>query len=361
MATPVAGDVAMSPDDLRAWRTAVTDTRGLLAGAQVLAVDTSRLSATARALATDDLAHLQALGAPVRPPGGAQATSTPAGSSTTTAGSTRTPQSRAARKAAAHALIDAENSAARAAATASLSCSPALATLLARIAASRAVHARQVAEAAGLPAPVLAPTLAEAVAGSPAVPGSAGADAAGLVSGSGEAWRGLGAGEESAAEVSPPPLTDTDLVAVGQLLDAEHAATYAYGLVTARIDAAGRAQAASSWTAHRHERDLLASLVDDQGYEAPASLPGYRVGLPPAAGSRATAFAAALETQLAAVAASATATPTPAGRRIAVAVLLAAVSRAASWGARTPALPGAPLPGTRLPRTSGVVDGRQAR
>jgi hypothetical protein len=64
-----------------------------------------------------------------------------------------------------------------------------------------------------------------------------------------------------------------------ELLEAQHAALYGYGVLGARLDAATRPAAQTAANAHRSTRDRLAGLLRAGGAQAPAPLPAYDVAV----------------------------------------------------------------------------------
>jgi hypothetical protein len=72
---------------------------------------------------------------------------------------------------------------------------------------------------------------------------------------------------------------------LAELLEAQHAALYGYGVLGARLDLDARAAAQAAAAAHRSARDRLAALLRDAGADPPAPLPAYdvAVGSPTAA------------------------------------------------------------------------------
>jgi hypothetical protein len=66
----------------------------------------------------------------------------------------------------------------------------------------------------------------------------------------------------------PQPLLST-------LLEAEHATIYAYGLVGARLDDAGRERARQAYDSHRARRDQLDRLLRERGADPEPSEPAY--------------------------------------------------------------------------------------
>ncbi len=61
------------------------------------------------------------------------------------------------------------------------------------------------------------------------------------------------------------------------LLEAEHAAVYAYGVLGGRLDEDPRRGARAAFDNHRARRDQLAALLRAGGAAAPVALPSYDV------------------------------------------------------------------------------------
>ena len=153
----------------------------------------------------------------------------------------------------AQALVAAEWAAAGRALAASAGTGPAMATLLVRVAASRAVHADLLSRAARLPLPgrlqPAAPAGTNTPTNTPTVAGIA------RVAGS----------RQSLAD----------------LLAGEHAATFAYGLLAARASAGQRPLAQDLWQQHLVARDYLQSQIVAAGDTPPIPAPAYDVGAVP--------------------------------------------------------------------------------
>jgi hypothetical protein len=81
------------------------------------------------------------------------------------------------------------------------------------------------------------------------------------------------------------------------LLEAEHAAIYAYGVLGARLDDATRRLALSAHDAHRAARDDLQRLLTSRGRDLPVPAPAYDVTV--ATRAQAVALAVRLEDDLA--------------------------------------------------------------
>lgn len=66
---------------------------------------------------------------------------------------------------------------------------------------------------------------------------------------------------------------------LAELLEAEHAALYGYGVLGARLDLETRPLAQAAAGAHRSTRDNLADLLRAGGAEPPAAMPAYDVAV----------------------------------------------------------------------------------
>ncbi|URM89424.1 ferritin-like domain-containing protein [Streptomyces sp. MRC013] len=130
------------------------------------------------------------------------------------------------------------------------------------------------------------------------------------------------------------------LEAAQAVLAAEHAAVYGYGVVGARVDAAGRAEAAQAHAAHRARRDAAARTVRDLGGTPAVAAPAYALPFPAADGEAAVRLAAVLEDRIAGAYADLVRAAGGSLRRDAAAALREAAVRAVRWRGRGVAFPG---------------------
>jgi hypothetical protein len=70
-------------------------------------------------------------------------------------------------------------------------------------------------------------------------------------------------------------VSEVDLLA--ELLEAEHAAVYGYGVLGARLDEATRRNALAAFDVHRARRDALAAQLRARGAEPRSGPPAYDV------------------------------------------------------------------------------------
>ena len=313
-----------SPDEL-ARRRAVRHAQDLSRDATLLSAASPPLRAVLGAVAADTRSELAALGA------GPSSTSATGATTSDSPSPPPTPAS----------LVAALRAAAHEAGTDCLVTSPGMAVLLARLAAAWAAHADLLASAARLPAPgplllggtstptttrpgIAPPPSPSTSASRPATPGTATAQAT----------------SSPAPSPSRSTLDDATRAALMRMLQGEHAAVYAYGVVTARVVPALRARAEAGWSAHLALRDALEQELLLTGVTPPAAAAGYDLGALAPGSPGAVALAARVEAAVAAVAAQAVASTASSHRSDAAGTLVGAARRRAGWTGRSQALPG---------------------
>jgi len=337
-----------TPDEQAAVR-AVLSARSLLAGWTAIAATAPRLATLAAAVIADHRAHLAALGLPepaVSTTGSGSGSASPAGASTT--GAASPPASGSASVTVSEpptssALVAAERAAAEEALGDVVATTPATAGLLARIGAARAVHADLLAAAVGLPAPSdlgpsAGPTSAAPTSATPtSATATPTASDSSPTSPTGTGSPGTGT---PATSGTVQPLDGATAAALSSLLTGEHAAVFAYGLVTARLAPPRQAAARLLWTAHRIRRNALAERLVAAGLTPPEAAPAYDLGSPPVTPAQVVALAARVEDGLASVALVIVTTTTGPTRAEGAGELVAAARRAASWRGTPTPLPG---------------------
>ncbi len=133
-----------------------------------------------------------------------------------------------------------------------------------------------------------------------------------------------------------------DRRALQDLLGAEHAVVYGYGVAGARLTGAARDRAERAWTAHRARRDRIVALVAERGGtpEPPAATYALPFRVRTAADAR--SLVTLLEERLAATWADAVATLSGDLRTFAADGLTAAAGTAARWRGGSVPFPGLP-------------------
>jgi len=306
-------DAGTAPDGARPSADEAAAGRAVLAARSLLTTESRmsagpRVAAVVAAIADSHRAHLAALGlpdlnaSPSGPPTSGTPTSPPAGPAT---GTPPTTAPDPAGPATAPAVVVRRELAASGETLADVvRTTGATAGLLARIAAARAVHADLLAAAAGLPAP-------DRETLPPATPAGG-------------------------------PLDDETASGLSALLAGEHAAVFAYGLVTARAAPDREPLARTLWAAHRARRGELERRLVTAGRAPVAALPAYDVGRLPATPVQLAAFTATVEDGLARAALVAVTGTAGTVRSESAEALVRAARRAAAWRGAVDPLPGTP-------------------
>jgi hypothetical protein len=335
------GSSARAPGaDEVAREAAAKDAGDLLLLARRAASGTPALAPAFRRMAAVQQAHLTALGAPV--PAAPSASTSPSATSSATAAAGAVPA------AGPKDVLAAEWAAASRALGAATGTGPAMATLLVRIAAGRAVDGDLLARAAKLPVPgALRPaggTTSGATASAGGTTGSAptGATASAGSSSAGPSSAGT-SGPAGSATANRPERSAGSRQALNDLLVGEHAAAFAYGLLAARAGTGQQDLAQGLWQEHLVARDYLESQIVAVGDSPPVPEPAYDVGPAPSSTQQVASLAGRVERALASVAATAVSSADPDVRPLAADYLVQAARRAARWGSVQP-LPGEPAP-----------------
>lgn len=141
---------------------------------------------------------------------------------------------------------------------------------------------------------------------------------------------------------APTALPDAEARALTQVLAAEHAAVYAYGVVGAQCDDAHRDLAEQRLQQHAARRDLVAARLATAKRTPPPAAPAYGLPFPVDSPAKARDLAAHVELAVAATNADLVAAAAP-ERRLEPARWLAQNAVAArTWRPRSTAFPGLP-------------------
>lgn len=287
---------APDPDEQARGR-AVSDARHLAADLMALAAAHPELGGLPARLAARHHLQLAVLGIPVTS-GSAAATSTPDGTGTAhgTPGAAPSPA----------AVVTAERATAVTALTQLGAVGADTASLLAQLAAADAVHADLLTSAAGLPAPGALPLPATTVA-------------------------------------TTTSATDGNTrTALTRMLAGEHAAVYAYGVVTARVSDRLRERATAGWQAHVLRRDALEETLLHAGVTPPAAAAAYGLGTMTPGSTGAVALATRVEAAVTEVAVQAVRLTRAQHRTEAAVAVVDAARRQASWTRGPVTLPALP-------------------
>ena len=131
-----------------------------------------------------------------------------------------------------------------------------------------------------------------------------------------------------------------EVQALQEVLAAEHAVVYGYGVAGASLRGADRRRAQRLWNEHRGRRDELAELVSDRGATPEPSAASYALPSPVESAADAGVLATLLEERLAAVWADAVLSLDGDLRDLAVDGLRAAAVAAALWRRGSVPFPG---------------------
>jgi hypothetical protein len=133
-----------------------------------------------------------------------------------------------------------------------------------------------------------------------------------------------------------------DLDALQEVLAAEHAVVYGYGVAGANLAGRERRRAGRDRDAHRARRDELSALVEERGARPVTSAATYALPSPVRTAQDARVLATLLEERLGAVWADAVLGLTADLRALAVDGLRDAAVRAAVWRGGSVPFPGLP-------------------
>lgn len=296
-----SGRVDAPDPDEQARGQAISDARRLAADLMALAAAHPELGDLPARLASRHHLQLAVLGVPGvtgTASGSAAATSAPDGTGTApgTPGATPSPA----------AVVTAERATAVTALTQLGATGADTASLLAQLAAADAVHADLLASAAGLPTPGALPLPTTTVA-------------------------------------TTTSATDGNTrTALTRMLAGEHAAVYAYGVVTARVSDRLRERATAGWQAHVLRRDALKETLLRADVTPPVAAAAYDLGTMTSGSAGAVALATRVEAAVAEVAVSAVHLTHAQHRTAAATAVVDAARRQASWTRGPVALPGLP-------------------
>lgn len=142
----------------------------------------------------------------------------------------------------------------------------------------------------------------------------------------------------------PPPTQPgrAMLVALQVALAGEHATSYAYGVLGARLTGPDRERARTAYDAHRVLRDRLDALVREHGGQPVVAAAAYELPFPVRTKADARRLAGRVEERTAAPYADLVAAATGPVHRFATTALRDAAVRAAGWRGETQPFPGLP-------------------
>jgi len=125
-----------------------------------------------------------------------------------------------------------------------------------------------------------------------------------------------------------------------KVLEAEHAAVYAYGVVGARTGGARRRQATAAFDAHRARRDRLRELIVARGGTPAEPAPGYDLPFAVRTDEDCVRLAALIENRVTAAYLELVAVGDAALRDMAARAMQESATRAYRWQPEIPDFPG---------------------
>ncbi|MDR8415206.1 ferritin-like domain-containing protein [Nonomuraea sp. 3-1Str] len=144
-----------------------------------------------------------------------------------------------------------------------------------------------------------------------------------------------------------------DAERLGKALAAEHAAVFAYGLISARTSGTLRSKATRAFDAHRARRDQLRAFVTARGGRPAEAEPSYSLPLVPSTPTDAVRLAVQVETGVTAAYLELVAADDPALRKYAALAMQEAVARSYAFrpaiGTAFPGMPAAAPPASPGP------------
>lgn len=135
-------------------------------------------------------------------------------------------------------------------------------------------------------------------------------------------------------------MADQSIDNLTQALNGEYAATYAYGLIGARLSGGAQVRARRALESHRQARDELRYNLAALQAPVPPPAPAYNTGGPIDTPAQATALAIQTEQRLVRNWAAVATTSAGASRERAVKHAQECATRAIGWGAASQAFPG---------------------
>ena len=130
------------------------------------------------------------------------------------------------------------------------------------------------------------------------------------------------------------------VAALQNVLAAEHAAVYGYGVAGAQLAGTGQSDARADWTAHRVARDNLTTMLSQLGATPVAASPAYRLPFPVTSPQAAAKLAATLEEGVTRAYLALVAVKNPTLRTFAAQAMQTSANRALAWSGTTRAFPG---------------------
>lgn len=141
----------------------------------------------------------------------------------------------------------------------------------------------------------------------------------------------------------------SEVSALQDVLSAENAAVFGYGVVGAHLAGAQRSAAQRDWVLHETDRDTVTGMLTSRGAQPTPAAAAYQLPFGVHDGAAAAQLAAYIEDRVTAAYLGLVALTAPGLREFGARKMRAAALRAAAWRGHSLAFPGMELPSPHLP------------
>jgi uncharacterized protein DUF4439 len=141
----------------------------------------------------------------------------------------------------------------------------------------------------------------------------------------------------------------SEVSALQDVLSAENAAVFGYGVVGAHLAGAQRSAALRDWVLHETDRDTVTGMLTSRGAQPVPAAAAYQLPFRVRDAAAAAQLAAYIEDRVTAAYLGLVALTRPALREFSARKMRAAALRAAAWSGRSLAFPGMELPAPHVP------------
>jgi hypothetical protein len=145
----------------------------------------------------------------------------------------------------------------------------------------------------------------------------------------------------------------SEVSALQDVLSAENAAVFGYGVLGAHLAGAQRSAAMRDWVLHETDRDALTSMLAGRGAQPVPAAAAYQLPFRVRDAATATALAAYIEDRVSAAYLGLVGLAGAGVREFGARKLRAAALRAAAWRGQSLAFPGMELPAPHVSRGTG--------
>lgn len=146
----------------------------------------------------------------------------------------------------------------------------------------------------------------------------------------------------------------SEVSALQDVLSAENAAVFGYGVVGAHVAGAQRSAAMRDWVLHETDRDAVTSMLTSRGAQPVPAAAAYQLPFRVRDAAAAAQLAAYIEDRVTAAYLGLVALTGAGLRELAARKMRAAALRAAGWRGHSLAFPGMELPSPHVPAGGGA-------